>query len=355
MAKTRVVGLDIGTTNVRAAEVEFGPKGPAGTERPKVVKFAEVPLPDGSIRDGEVVEPAIVSTAIRQLWKQAGFGSKEVVIGVGNQRVMVRDVELPAMPLPQLRASLPYQVGDLLPVAVDDAHLDFVPTGVSQGRAGDQVTGLLVAATKDTVMANVDAVENAGLQVTMVDLTALALTRSLVRGQYLDKTVAIVDIGARIATVVIVEAGVPKFVRVLPTGGHDMTEAVGRALNVPNETAEGIKKNIGIGLPVANELIPAAQAVAEVGHVLVEAVRSTLAFFTMNASGGSLDALIMSGRGSSLTGFGQYLATAARVGVVLAAPLSTMEPADGLPTGSKLEDAQRVMGVSLGLAFGVAS
>lgn len=353
MAKSRVIGLDIGSTNVRAVEVEFGPKGPAATAAPTVVRYAEAPLPAGAVRDGEVAEPAVVSTAIASLWRQTKFSTKEVVIGVGNQRVMVRDLDLPAMPLGQLRASLPYQVQDFLPIAVDDAHLDFVPTSTSVGQHGPVVGGLLVAATKDTVRANVDAVEAAGLKPVMVDLTALALTRALARGPLAERTVALVDLGARITTVVIVDHGRPRFVRVLPTGGQDMTDAISSAMGIPDADAEALKYQVGIGITVPDQYRPAADAIAQVGHVLVEAVRNTLSYFAMNTPGGSLDTVLLSGRGALLPGLGQYIATAARVGVTLAAPLSTMKVGPEMPQGPQLDALQHVLSVPLGLAFGV--
>ena len=141
MASTRVIGLDIGTTAVRAAEVEFGSGGPAGTPSPTLLRAGAVPLPPGVVRGGEVVEPGIVSQALKQLWSSTGFSSKDVVIGVGNERVVVRELDLPWMPLAQLRASLPFQVQELLPVASSDALLDYFPTGESTGAQGRQVHG----------------------------------------------------------------------------------------------------------------------------------------------------------------------------------------------------------------------
>lgn len=354
MAKSRVIGLDIGSTNVRAVEVEFGSKGPAFTATPEVLRFGEAPLPPGAMRDGEVVEPAVVSTALRQLWRDNKFSSKDVVIGVGNQRVLVRDMDLPAMPLEQIRTSLAYQVQDQIPIAVEDALLDYVPTGTSEGQHGTVVHGLLVAATKDTVQANLAAVHAAGLRATMVDLTALALTRSLARGQWADKTVALVDMGARITNVVIVERGMPRFVRVLPTGGQDMTDAISTAMKIPVADAENLKYQVGIGMNVPPEYQPAAEAVAQVGHVLVEAVRSTLSYFAMNHDG-VLDMVLLTGRGAQLPGLGQYLSSAARVGVSLAMPLSTMKIGPEMPQGARLDALQHVLSVPLGLAFGVAA
>lgn len=355
MAKARVIGLDIGTTHVRAVEVQHGSSGPSRTDQPTVVRYAERPLPSGAVRDGEVVEPAVVSTAIKQMWRDTKFSTKEVVIGVGNQRVLVRELDLPAMPLDQLRATLPYQVQEFLPIAVDDAHLDYVPTGMVESPHGPMVQGLLVAATKDTVAANLRAVEAAGLRATMVDLTALALTRSLARGPLADQTLAVVDLGARISTVVIVERGMPKFVRVLPTGGHDMNDAIASAMGMSEDDAERLKFQVGIGITVPDEYRPAADAIAQVGHVLVEAVRNTLSYYAMNTPGGSLSTVMLTGRGAQLPGLGQYIATAARVGVSLAAPLSTVKLGSEMPRGADLDALQFVASVPLGLAFGVAS
>src|SRR3954465_3669976 len=94
------VGLDIGTSGVRAAELSLGRNG-ATLER-----FGQVALPVGAVRDGEVVDPDAVATAVRQLWSQGKFTSKKVVVGVANQRVIVRQVDLPWMPLDELRKSL---------------------------------------------------------------------------------------------------------------------------------------------------------------------------------------------------------------------------------------------------------
>ncbi|HWJ83978.1 MAG TPA: pilus assembly protein PilM, partial [Cellulomonas sp.] len=98
MAKTRVIGLDIGTTGVRAVEVEFDNGGAARGAPGRVVRAGFVPLPWGAVHDGEVAEPATVSSAIKRLWAEQKFSSKEVVVGVGNQRVLVRELDMPALP-----------------------------------------------------------------------------------------------------------------------------------------------------------------------------------------------------------------------------------------------------------------
>src|SRR6476661_5881146 len=162
-----VVGLDIGTSGVRAAELTSG-KGPMTLER-----FGQVALPVGAVRDGEVIDVDAVAHAIKQLWVQAKFSSKKVVIGVANQKVVVRQVDLPWMPPDDLKKSLAYQVQDFVPMSVDQAVLDFHPLEELTGDNGTRILrGLLVAASRDMVNASLKAVQKAGLSPVMVDLTS---------------------------------------------------------------------------------------------------------------------------------------------------------------------------------------
>lgn len=352
MAKTRVIGLDIGTTQVRAAEVELG--SGRGTRRPTLIRAGEVPLPFGAVRDGEVVEPSTVGTAIKQLWAQHKFGSKDVVLGVGNQRVLVRELDLPAMPLPELKASLQFQVQDLIPVAVEDAILDYLPTGSRAGEHGAIVSGLLVAATKDTVRANVAAVKAAGLNPAGVDLSAFALARALGGPDTMGQILALVDIGARVTTVVIVANGVPMMVRLLPSGGQDATEAVTKALGVTAAEAEGIKRQIGFGFSVAPELDEAARAVAGVTTSLVESIRNTFVYYAASHPGAAAQAVYVTGGACQLPGLGQYLSSASRLPVSVGQPLGAVEVAS-TARDPRVLDAQHTYAVSVGLAMGAAA
>jgi type IV pilus assembly protein PilM len=106
----KVVGLDIGTTAVRAAEVSVR-RGQVVLER-----IGQAGLPDGAVVDGEVVDPAAVSAAIKDLWRRTRISSRRVIIGVANQRVVVRLVDLPWMQPAELRSSLAFQAGDYLPI-----------------------------------------------------------------------------------------------------------------------------------------------------------------------------------------------------------------------------------------------
>ena len=124
MAKKIAIGLDIGGTALRAAEVASDARG----SNVELQRYAEVPLPLNAVRDGEVIDAATVVQGLKALWVKGGFTSKDVIVGVGNQRVAVRPLTMPQMPMEQLQAALPFQVSDLLPMPVEEALLGFYPT-----------------------------------------------------------------------------------------------------------------------------------------------------------------------------------------------------------------------------------
>jgi type IV pilus assembly protein PilM len=169
----KVVGLDIGTHAVRAAEVSFG-RG-----LPTLERFGQVALPFGAVSGGEVVDAAAVSSALRRLWKEAGLSSKKVVVGVANQRVVARTAELPAMPDAELRSALKYQVQELIPIPVDDAVLDHQVIERVTGDDGRETLRLLVvAAHKDMLRSLLAALEGAGLAAKRIDYIPFALVRA---------------------------------------------------------------------------------------------------------------------------------------------------------------------------------
>lgn len=354
MASTRVIGLDIGSSAVRAAELEFGSGARSGKAAPTLLRFGEVPLPLGAVRDGEVVQAETVSSALRQLWQQTKFESKEVVLGVGNQRVLVRDLDLPWMPLAQLKASLPFQVAEMLPMSADDALLDYYPVAELDGPHGRMVHGMLVAAQRDTVTANVLAVEGAGLSPLMVDLNGFALLRALAHGDVARATVALVDIGATVTTVVVATNGLPRLVRSLPSGGQNVTNAVAGALSIATAEAERLKRELGIGFAAPPEQAPAAEAVGTVVRALVEAIRNTFVYYSGNNPGAGIDGVVLSGGGSHLPGLGQYLSSASRLPVNLGDPVAPLRAGKGLNRAT-FTGRESLLALPIGLAYGVAA
>jgi type IV pilus assembly protein PilM len=325
MAKGRI-GLDIGSTAVRAAELSPG-------TQPSVVRAAQRPLPAGAVENGEVRDPAAVSEALRDLWKDGGFSSGQAWLGVGNQRVIVREIALPFLPEKELRASLSLQVQEFIPMAVDEAVLDYDPIGEFDQDDRKMLRMLLVAAQRAMVDQVVDAVRGAGLEPMGLDLIPFALVRAVGTPDIsmdLDGSgeEAIIDIGANVTNIVVHDRGATRFVRVLPSGGRDVTIAIARAVGVDDMVAERLKRGetpdggpapeappqeqeaeAGAATETPAEGPPGTPKPQQVRQValqraaaFVDEVRSSLEFYTAQAREARIARVLVTGGGSKLEG-----------------------------------------------------
>jgi type IV pilus assembly protein PilM len=258
VARTRI-GVDIGSTAVRVAEVAVG-------DVPVIVRAAQVPLRPGVVEAGEVRQPDAVAEALGELWSKSGVKSRQVHLGVGNQRVVVREIALPWLPEKELRDTLGFQVQEFIPMASDEAVLDFDPLGEMDQGGRRMVRILLVAAHRPMVNALVGAALAAKLDPQGIDLTPFAVTRAVGTGDSgldLDSSgdEAIVDIGAQVTSVCVHDRGVIRFVRMLPSGGRDITLALASGLGVDDEVAERLKR--GERIPGIADAAPAVESSAD--------------------------------------------------------------------------------------------
>jgi type IV pilus assembly protein PilM len=345
-----IVGLDIGRDCLRAVEVLNATK-PNAT----IVRVAEMPLPDGAVRSGEVREPNTVSAAIKRLWTEGGFKSKNVVLGMGNQRVLARDFSVPYAGIAQIRESLPFLVQDMLPVPVVDALLDFYPVSEETTDAGRVVHGMLIAAVKASVMGNLDAVRQAGLSPVQVDLIPFALARVLAGGAVGERTAALIDVGASTTNVVVTVKGVPHFVRMIPVGGDDLTKALENRVELSPHDAEAAKRSRGYSAaPVASDLERrTAEVINETIGELLNSIRNTIAYFANTRNNHPVDVIVLTGGGSRLPGLAEAMSSVLRIEVVGAEPFGTtaLSPAVSALTPEERQD----MSVAFGLAMGSAA
>jgi type IV pilus assembly protein PilM len=346
-----LVGLDIGRRSMRAVEVEN-----ADRPKPTVVRVHEVDIPDGAVSNGEVTDVDTVASAVRTLWSEGGFKSKNVVLGIGNQRVIARDLTMPKLPsLQHIREALPFQVQDLLPVPVGEALLDFYPISEGEGANGPIVNGLLIAAVKESVMGNVSAVRKAGLTPVGVDLIAFALSRALIRESLIGPTLAIVDIGSSTTQIVVTSGGVPQFVRMIPAGSEDITRALMVRLDIDHAQAETVKMQRGLtAAPPTSELEQAsAEVIGASCHQLLTSIRNTFHYYSTMKPTDAVQAIVLTGSGARMTGLATVLADFAQLQVIPADAFSTVDVRKSAHKNSPVD--LQTMTVALGLAIGRAA
>jgi type IV pilus assembly protein PilM len=299
MAKGRI-GLDVGSTAVRAAEVVLG------SDPPSLVRAAQVPLPPGAVESGEVRDVEALSAAMRELWQRGAFKGRQAVLGVGNQRVVVREVTVPSLPPKELKQSLPFQVQDLIPIPVEEAVLDYDVLEELEQDGAKMLRLLIVAAHRDMVNQMVDAAVRAKVEPVGVDLVPFALIRAVGQdgGLGLDEADAggegIVDVGADVTNICVHDRGVARFVRILPSGGRDVTVAMATSLGIPEEDAEALKRNQPVeGGPPAEQVENTRKARVA---ALVDEIRSSLDFYRAQTPGAEVSRVLVTGGGSKLPG-----------------------------------------------------
>ncbi len=345
MARTRV-GLDIGSTAVRAAEV-------SGGDVPVLIRAAQVPLPQGAVENGEVRQPTVVTDALKELWDRSRIRARQVLLGVGNQRVVVREVALPWLPEKELRSSLGFQVQEFIPISVEDAVLDFDPLGEFEQEGRRMLRILLVAAQKVMVSAAVEAAQGAKLEPVGIDLNPFALVRAVgTSDEALDLETAgdeaVVDIGAHVTNICVHDRGVARFVRILPTGGRDITLAIARGLGVEDEVAEGLKRGEYVeGGPAQKDV--ERIALSRAGS-FVDEIRSSLEFYTAQVPGARIWRVLVTGGGSKLKGFIELLQERIPVKVDRGRVFERVKSELDLPPDA-MEDAEPVLAVAVGLAI----
>lgn len=287
MAKT-IVGIEITEESVRAAELSRGRK-------PVLVAAGEVPLPPGAAKDSEVLDPEAVELAVRQLWSQAGISGHSAVLGVANRRILVREHSAPAMRADLLKATLPYEVSELLPVPPEQAILDFYPIAEAEG----QVHGLLVAAVTEPIETLIATLEKAKVRTEAVDFVPFGLARVAGVVAPPEETVAVVCVGEHTTSVVVTVSGIPRFSRLIPV---DLVTGPATEANsqVTPQAAVG-------GLPPARRALDqtAQAAVDPVVQDLVTRLRNTLSFYASRPGTAPITTLYLTGPGVMLPGLVQ--------------------------------------------------
>jgi type IV pilus assembly protein PilM len=171
---TAVAGLNIEAGSVAVAEV-------ASNGTTQLAAAAVHPLQPGVFHEGEVIDPDGLTAALKDLYSKNKL-PKGVRLGLGNQRVIVRTLRLPAIEDPRQReAAIRFQAQEQIPMPLDQAVLQHQVVGgvPAQEDVGPQVDVVVVAARRDMITSFVEPLRRAGLEPVGIDLSAFGMIRAL--------------------------------------------------------------------------------------------------------------------------------------------------------------------------------
>lgn len=372
----KVVGLDIGSSQVKAVELR---KSGSKLELTRL-GVAEV-YPGGDQRSYAGSDPFDLKVnAIIEALRNGRITAKHSVSAVSGESVIVRYIQLPDMPEQELRAALRWEAEEYIPFSIDEVNLDSVVLGPSA--TPGKVDVLLVTARKDLVSEHVQMIRMANLIPLVVDVEGFAFLNCF-EATYKpgpDETVCLVHIGAEVTNINVYVGNTSRFSRDIGIAGNSITESIVQRCGVNFAKAEELKAAVGTMPPdidegadeEENELISsirgaveritgsdlgddsveamAAKAIQNSLSQLISEVRRSIQFFESQGGGATIQRVIIGGGTSRMKNLPQYLQSELDV------PVEVFDPLRGISVSKEIDAAllerhREQLGAPIGLAL----
>ena len=300
-----VVGLDIEPGYVAAVESRSG-----GVT---VDRAASAPLPPGTVRDGEVQDVEALAETLRTLFAEHKL-SKRVRLGVANQRIVMRTIDLPPLDhAKDIASAIRFQAQEHIPMPLDQAVLEHQAMGSVETPGGTRTRVIVVAARRDMIERLLEAAKKAGLRPQGIDLSAFAMIRALHRPGIADASLYI-SVGG-LTNIAVAVGTTCVFTRVIAHGTDGMAGELAERRGLTLEHSHGWLAHVGLQQPL-DELEGDPEIVTEARNVLTEGVRriagdvrNSLDFHMMQEDSVAAQRAILTGAAVAIPGFSEALGT----------------------------------------------
>lgn len=234
-AKKQIVGLDIGSSSVKAVELS----GKPGNLSLVSLGFNE--LPSDTVVDGQIMELNDVSNAIAGLFSQHNIRSNSVAAGVSGHSVIIKNILVPQMSEAELEESIDWHAEEHIPFDIADVSLDYQIVNSTP----ESLQVLMAACKRDRVANLRQAIQLAGKQPEIIDVDAFALQNCYEVNYEPANTevVALLNVGASTMNINIVCGVQSVFTRDVTVGGNQYTNVLQKELGLTREEAEGVKRS----------------------------------------------------------------------------------------------------------------
>jgi type IV pilus assembly protein PilM len=332
-----LVGLDIGSSAVKAVELTKSKKGY------QVARVAYENLGPDTVVDGAIVDSVSVSQAIKRTLSNGKFKPKGIAAGVSGHSVIVKRVVLPGTSAEEVDASVQFDAEQYIPFEFSEVNLDYQIVGPPPNDdPGTEV--LLVVAKKDKILNHTNVISLAGRSADLVDIDAFALQNTFEANYPINPnaTVALLNIGASLMNINITKAGIPLFVRDVSIGGNQYTDILQKELQISFQEAEDLKLGKSGGTD-PNMVHPLLESITE---MLILEVQKTFDFFRETYPSEVITKVLISGGTARISGLAQ------KIEEVFGYPTEVMNPFRSIPLGPDV-DAARAMALAPQLAVAV--
>lgn len=288
MAKT-AWGIELGTSSVKAVKL-VADRGSATIE-----DIAIVALSDFGLGSGTSLEDAR-SGALNELRQSRGIKKgDQVIVSITGQNTLGRIISLPPVSKERVRETIENEAKSQIPIKLEEAVWDFQV--IEDAGDEDELKVNLYAAKKEEVDKIVDCCENAGLQITGIQVAPLGIYNYIkyeMDDAVSDACVAI-DIGADATEVVIID-GQKTYVRVLPVAGNDVTKALRARFKLSADDAEKLKRRAA----KSKDAAAVFEAMKPPLKDMVGEIYRAVGFYKSQNEDANINQLVMMGNGSKL-------------------------------------------------------
>lgn len=328
--KEEFFGLDIGTKSVKIVQLEGK----------RLISFGLEELPS----PGPAEKTTVIKT-IRKIIDENKIETNKVVASVSGPSINVRYLKMPRMPEEEMSEAIKWEAKKYITMDPKEAIMDhlvlreIVEAGVKKAEV------VVAAAPNGLVQDKISLIQGAGLIPLAVDVASFALWRSIKIKK--EETIALIDIGAGITNINIVEKEILHFSRDISLAGNDFTSAISEEMNLDFHQAERMKKAEGLSL---EKETPATKAMRGPLERLVVEFERSFHYFLAQAPEKKIDRIILFGGSARLKGIDKYLNKSLGIPVELGNPLADIEFDEGTFDRRHLEDLSPRMAVAFGLA-----
>lgn len=346
--KGHLVGLDIGTSVIKVAEIQSS--GKALT----LNKFGMMPVPPGVIEEGQILDSDVLAELIRNLFKIHKIKQKNVAIATGGASVVVKTITVPAVSEKGLLDSIRFEAEQYIPYDIDDMNLDFqIMTQEDEDEEDDdpdQMNVLLVAVKKELVAEYIDLIDSAGLHAGVIDVDSFAFQNIYERvvGDDVKRLNMLIDIGMSKTSLNIVKGKDSLMMRDSASGMNQIRDEIVSELECSLEDAEGVIVGIDKSLLGEESYNEICSGFARMWCVEIQNLLKT---FQSKSVHGAVDQIYLCGGGAMVNGFVDMLSEE------LAIPVSVLNPFTAFKTNPKtfseafIHRATPFASIALGLAL----
>lgn len=337
-----LVGLDIGTSSIKAIVLKGASKGY------QLMNLGIEPLPPEVIVDGAIMDAEVVVEAIKSALDKAKIKLSDVAVAVSGTSVIVKKIMLPDMEEKDLADSIQWEAEQYIPFDIEDVNLDFqiLNRGVGDGTEMEVV---LVAVKKDKIHDYTGLVAQADLDAKIVDVDGFALMNQYELNYPVERgeTVALIDMGAGVMNINIVQDGQHVLYRDISLGGNQFTDAIQKELNVSYEQAEALKKGEDIDGINQSDVQDIINSVIE--DMSMEIQRS-FDYFRATTSSENVDKVVLTGGCSKIQGIEAFLSSKLGTKIEIGNPFRNIAFSKKFnPT--ELQDVAPLCAIAVGLAI----